>query len=562
MSNKRRLLIIGLDGATWDIIAPLAARGRLPAFSHLMKNGTGAPLYSTLPPATFPAWTTFFTGKNPGKHGIFDFTEKVPGTYRVRFVNASFRKVESFWQLLSSAGLRVGVMGVPATYPPEDINGFMISGFDSPVARSIDSSFVSPRGLYRDIKQHCGGYAISDVLENVMDAGWYEDAAEKISSGLAKRAETALYLYRKEPWDCFTAVFGETDTASHHFWKFYDSGSPRYMPHAVLSAVIPGVYQQLDTVIGRFLDNLWEDTTVVIVSDHGFGGIGTKAISLNRWLADEGFLDIQEQASFADRTLQRFKTAGLACLPHQVQEKVFRTVLKNVAQRMESRSRFSGIVWNRTIAFSEDMNYFPSIHINLKGREPAGIVEPGNDYEAARDQIIEKITAWQDPVSGRPIVRCAWKREDLFSGDYVYLAPDIILDLQTDNGYSYLCLPYRNFTDTGPFTALSNEQLSGARLLSMSGSHRQEGVALFSGDMLEDCLLQKPSIQDICPTILSFFGFSVPEDMDGRVLPLFKSGQSGLNENRSRYKAAKSIPYTAGQEKIVEERLRRLGYFD
>ncbi|MFC2046277.1 alkaline phosphatase family protein, partial [Chloroflexota bacterium] len=175
-----RILLIGLDGATLDLIEPWAARGDLPHLANLMEGGAWGRLRSTTPPATFPAWTSLMTGVNPGQHGVFDFTRRVPGSYAVEFINATYRRQPSIWQLLSEAGKRVGVMGFPATYPPETLNGFQISGFDSPVATGIDHSFVSPPELYDDIRGAVGPYEITGFQEVRIAPGWHEMALRKL----------------------------------------------------------------------------------------------------------------------------------------------------------------------------------------------------------------------------------------------------------------------------------------------------------------------------------------------------------------------------------------------
>src|SRR4029453_14116658 len=148
-----RLLVIGLDGATFDLVAPWAAAGELPALARLMAAGSGGARRSTLPPATFPAWTSLVTGVNPGRHGVLDFVERVPGTFRVRFVNGSGRRTPALWTRLSGAGRRVAVLSVPATYPPEPVNGVMVSGFDSPVTTAVDGSFVFPRAFHAEMRR-------------------------------------------------------------------------------------------------------------------------------------------------------------------------------------------------------------------------------------------------------------------------------------------------------------------------------------------------------------------------------------------------------------------------
>src|SRR5215510_5464616 len=150
------LLVIGLDGATLDLVRPWVAAGRLPVLADLMARGAWGPLRSTIPAATFPAWTSLVTGVNPGRHGVLDFTERVPGTHRVRFVNGSYRRAPALWTRLTRAGRRVAVVTVPATYPPEPVAGVMVSGFDSPLAAAADGSFVHPRSFYPELRRLVG----------------------------------------------------------------------------------------------------------------------------------------------------------------------------------------------------------------------------------------------------------------------------------------------------------------------------------------------------------------------------------------------------------------------
>lgn len=560
------MLIIGLDGATWDLINPLRKQGLLPVIDRLLRTGVWSNLQSTIPPATFPAWTTFMTGMNPGKHGVLDFTERIPGTYRLRFVNATCREAETVWQRLSRAGLRVGVMGVPATYPPENVNGFMISGFDSPVARSIDRSFVRPAGLYNEIRDAVGEYRISDVAEQYMDADWHAETIACMLASIEQKARTARYLYRREAWDCFMVLFGETDTVAHHYWKFHDSLSPRHTKSSEsVAAAISTVYKKIDEKIGELLDTARDDTAIMLVSDHGFCGMSDKVLSINKWLAQEGLLQLKTSSSFLANCMGVVKQAGLRHLPLCLQEKVFRTSLRRVAQRVESASRFSGIVWNKTAAFSEDMNYFPGIHINLKGRDPLGTVQKGNEYERVRSRILERLGAWKDPDTGAGLVRRAWRREEIYKGAFLDRAPDIILDLNRDGPYAYVCLPHRLFPGQEAFRRLDPAEQGGTRLLSMSGAHRQDGILLFSpsctgrGSEINGAA----AIEDICPSILGFFGLPSDRRMDGRsIAELTRQTDMLPAVNQRCHTPNRRVAYTAEEEKTIARRLKNIGYFE
>src|SRR6059036_19158 len=148
MKKVPKVVVIGLDAATWTVIRPCMAEGKMPNLAKLMKAGVSGTLESILPPITPPAWTSFMTGKNPGKHGIFHFMEAQPGTYGLRYLNAASRRAKTVWRMLSDAGYTVGTMNIPFTYPPEQLNGFQISGMDTP---SEKSPFIYPPELRSEL---------------------------------------------------------------------------------------------------------------------------------------------------------------------------------------------------------------------------------------------------------------------------------------------------------------------------------------------------------------------------------------------------------------------------
>ncbi len=287
-----RVLIIGLDGATFDLIEPWVAAGDLPNLAGLMRAGAWGRMRSTVPPATFPAWTSLMTGVNPGKHGVYDFSRRVPGAYRVEFVNATYRQWPSAWRHLSREGKRVAVIGLPATYPPEPINGLCISGFDSPVATGIDRSFVHPPELFDELVQAVGPYEITGFQELHIGPGWHQAALDRLLQAARRRTEIAAYLLDREPWDCFFVHYGESDTVAHHFWAAHDPGSPRYDHDlaANLGNAIHTVYRALDRAVGELVARGGSEATVMVVSDHGSGGTGQRIVYLNRWLNQQGWL--------------------------------------------------------------------------------------------------------------------------------------------------------------------------------------------------------------------------------------------------------------------------------
>jgi predicted AlkP superfamily phosphohydrolase/phosphomutase len=513
---------------------------------------------------TFPAWSTMMTGVNPGRHGIFDFTRRLPGRYAVEFVNATYRRAPTLWRLLSDAGLRVGVMGLPTTYPPEPVNGFLMAGFDAPVTTGIDASFVYPRLLLDEIRRAVGEYRITDFQEVNIGPGWHADALSKLQAALRDRTAIAEYLLTREVWDCFMVLFGESDTVSHHFWAFHDPASPRYTQQSQFADAIRIVYRQLDAAVGRLIEAA-PGATVVVLSDHGFGGTGDKVIYLNRWLAKQGYLRFKGGRNRMGQTLRLGKHLGLRLLPSAWQEQVFRRCGGWLANRVESSTRFSGIDWAATRAFSEETNTCPAVWLNLVGREPAGVV-PEAAYRSLRDEIIDRLQAWQDPGTGQPIVARAWRREELYHGPYVGEAPDIVLELALDRGYAYTCQSSQGHPGP-PLRLLTPAEHVGAKGQSMNGSHRAEGILMMAGPGIKaGGRLVGAHLMDVAPTVLALLGLAPPVAMDGRLL------DEALIQLDSLSETAEPSPfevtpqpvqaYAPVEAELVEERLRGLGYLE
>jgi predicted AlkP superfamily phosphohydrolase/phosphomutase len=552
------IAIIGLDGATWDLAGPFLEAGDMPALAGLIARGASGVLRSTVPPVTFPAWSSFMTGTNPGKHGIFDFTRRVPGTYEVAFVGSRDRRVPTMWRVLSDAGRRVAVIGVPTTYPPEPVNGIMVGGFDSPVTTGIDGSFVHPREFYAEMTRAVGPYAITDFQELTIGPGWHDDAFPKILAAVERKRDLARYVLRRERWDCFMMLFGEADTASHHFWMFADPASPRFDAAGSkrFGRALRDVYRRLDAALGDILAELPADATVLVASDHGFGGAGTTVLHLNRWLAEQGWLAFRGGGRGLGASAARLvRRAALVLLPRGIQERLVRHAGRDLARRLESWSRFGAIDMPRTRAFSEELNYAPSIWLNVRGRDREGCVAAGAEYEAAVRDLTAELLAWRNPATGAPIVARVHRRDDLYQGPCVADAPDLILELALDGGYSYPCLP------TAPGERRSVRRLSPAEHVAgkgggMNGSHRPEGIWVLAGPAVAPRAATEAAIVDVAPSVLHLAGLPVPSWMDGRLLP----GVAGAMAVADAQPAEPETIDGDDHEAELRRRLHALGY--
>jgi predicted AlkP superfamily phosphohydrolase/phosphomutase len=302
----------------------------------------------------------------------------------------------------------------------------------------------------------------------------------------------------------------------------------------------------------------------VIVSDHGFGGTGDRAISINRQLNHSGLLGFKSQPGAASQSARILKQAGLHLVPASVQQHLFRR-WGGVVNALESGARFGHIDWSHTLAYSEELNYFPSVWINLRGREPGGIVDP-RDYESTRDRVITALYDWVDAESGQPIVARAHRREDLYTGPAVGSAPDIVIELALDRGYSYAVEAAR--APGRSIRRLDRSEFIGAKGRSMNGSHRSHGVLIAAGPSIAPGRrIASPSLADLAPSLLALLGLP-SDDMDGRVLTeLIDGNDSGhrhapIEPDWLNWAPQPELTYSRADEAVLAGRLRSLGYIE
>lgn len=517
---KTRVLIIGLDGATPQLVFPWAKEGKLPNLSKLIENGTSGNLRSTIPPMTAPAWTSFMTGKNPGKHGIYHFIEYQHKTYDYRIISSRDIKSKTLWGILSVSGKKVGVMQVPITFPPENVNGFVVSeGLTTP---GQDSNFTHPKELKEEL-QHDFKFKLT-TTEKYYEGN--EDAfIDDLSSVEERKAKATLHLMKKYDWDFFAVVYANIDAMQHFFWKYMDATHPGYNPEEAkkYGDAILNFYQKLDGIVGDMLKIVDEDTTVIVMSDHGFGPL-YKELHLNKWLKDRGLLKLKEKK---DTSAVRYwlSRSGLTremmymLLVKCGLEKLTNIMPDKLKKSMPSHYTPSEVDWQRTRAYS--LATHGMMYINLKGRNPDGIVEPGEEYEKLRDYIIKELLRLKDPETGKNIVDAVFKSNELYYGQGINKAPDLFV--LTDMTYHNIGRLDDNLikpawkldeADSSGKLSLLNKQRSLG-----SGNHRINGILVMKGkNIKKNTKIENAEIVDIAPTVLHLMGVHVPEDMDGKVL--------------------------------------------
>ena len=568
MSNKtkhNKVVILGLDGATFSIAMPWIKEGKLPVLAKLMKEGSWGNLKSTVPYNSAVAWSTFITGKNPGKHGIFDFRYRSSGSYDMGFVNSFRRKGKSLWRLINDVGKEVIVFNVPVTYPPEEVKGCLISGLTAP---EVNEKIFYPPSLFKEVVSNAGMFTIKPFARDNIRLNRFDKIFKEMESVVDKHFKVASYLFDNKNWDFFCMVFGTTDHVQHFFWQHMDKTHPFYNPAqgAIYGDCIFKIYKKLDAMVGALIEKLDDQSTVFIISDHGAGANGNKVFYLNNWLAQEGFL------AYKGNSGTKKNRAGLLKKVIFLAKKYIPRKYKNKLRGIPwLRSKVETIYWNpnidwtRTKAFSYDE--FGLIWINLEGREEGGIVKSGKEYEDVRSKIIEKALNFQDPESGEKIFSAALRKEEIYSGEELLLAPDIIL-VQKEVQYAY---PYRISSLSKAKLPIETVTIEATRNNPIqTASHRMDGILIMKGPSVQNGRhITNAGIIDIAPTVLYLMGIPVPEDMDGKVIqeavvPSYLNSHpiSHSSVDKSANVASRQAVYSKEEEKQIEESLRALGYIE
>lgn len=548
-----RVLVIGLDGATFSLIEPWAKEGKLPTLAGLMAQGIRGNLASTIPYITAPAWTSFMTGVNPGKHGIFDFAVRQGHSYDVKIISGRDIQTPTLWKILSQAGKRVGVLNCPVTYPPEEVDGYLVGGMLTP---SIKSQFTYPPSLREELLTRFPGYDLEPALASSDRMRTKREMATGVFPSAETRAEaTRFLLERLGNWDFFFTVFIEPDRIQTYLWDDMDPAHPR---HDRALAVefgnkIREHYQHLDRLIAGLIYDLADERTwVFIVSDHGFAGVH-RFFFPNVWLWKEGYLALQPRASsILEKTLDLMRGSPLAYPAKRLAKALFPDW--GFTTQLRSRTFLERVDWSRTRAFWGGDG---GLSINLRGREPEGIVEPSAEYEALREELIAKLSALRDPHSGELVVEKVLRREEIYQGPMVELSPDlrVVWKEYPEQKKTYFA--------AGELWAEEAFGYTG-----QTGDHAYYGILIAAGPGIKPgTVIQGASIIDLAPTILWLLGLPVPDYMDGRVLMDCFSDDFTASRPMRRTEAmaeaeGKKPGYTPEEEKELREKLRGLGYLE
>lgn len=516
-SKKLKVVVIGLDGGTWNIIKPLIEQGKLPTIEKLMKNSCYGDLESSIPHTTFPAWKCYSTGKNPGRLGVFNFLNVDITNRKFTINNSNSFKSKEIWDYLTENDISSGVYAMPTTYPPKKIKGFMISGFNPK-----NSNYTYPKHLENELRDKFN-----------YDASYYEyhsankdKIIKKIESLIKQDFDSINYLIEKHDPDFLHFTIFHTDPLQHFYWKYWKNQDKNY--GNIIISFLELIFKKLELLLNKYTD---KNTYRILMSDHGFTKM--KAIfNINQWLINNNYLKLSKRLFSKNSIYKIAIKLGLNTdYVHKLQQLPIINKIIPRAANIGINVLEETIDWNKSKVIP---NLQGPLYINEKP------FKNKNEYKIFREKLIKEIKEIKSPKTDEPLVKRVYKKEDLYKGD-LEKAPDLIL--LPNEGYEIYLSFDKNIWDFEP-----KEE-------GWSGIHKLTGIFCISGPGIKkNHEIKDAKIIDLAPTILHIFNIPIPDDMDGRVLTECFEEDSELAKGEIVYQDVKKIERL--KDKIKELKLK------
>ncbi len=526
LKQARRLLVVGLDGATFSLLDGWMTAGLMPNLRRLSTEGTRATLQSVAPLSRVAAWASFATGVPPGEHGLFGIFQQ-PRRAAPHGASGQGTTVPPVWELLTEAGLRVGLVNLPTGHLIPETAAFTIANQPAP---SAGASLTRPGDLLMQLRSELGDSAVKPPELSLGDPESVRRFLADLARTTCQHARCACHFMQTHEWDCCLVVLSAIDLLQQWLWDVLAKGFPSEVgapQNSELREQVEALLLDLDHCFGDLLDACTADTDVLVVSAYGYGPVHWQ-FRVNYWLAALGLLAPAQPSPLARllAPLTRFScVGGPAASPSHL-----------------------GIDWHQTQAYACADSYL-GIRVNLRGREPLGVVSPGAEYERVRARIQEEIQKLRHPDSGEPLVAAVLRREEAFAGHASADAPDVYAVLSDGAVASDLRLD-------GPLFARTE-------LRTRMGNPCPDGVFIARGPHFRPAqTLSDISLTDVLPVILRLLAVPVPSHVRGRLPVGLLTAEAEATPPRPP-RAGRSDggnPYTDEESRQVEERLRGLGY--
>lgn len=542
-NSDRRLMILGLDGATWTVLDPLRASGLMPNLDALLARSSSGTLRSVVPPVTTAAWTSLMTGCGPARHGVFDHRYYDTAADQMRVSHSGRVRVPTFWQLLSDSGRSVVSLNVPGTFPPPKLRGVVVSGMDAP---HLDAALTGSPTFAARLRAEAPDYTLRYFWKRAPES--LEELSENARltrQSFLGRAEGGLVADRFiEDWSVLMVQFQNLDPFQHRVWNYLnvdETGIDRPDWNQAARSVLKG----LDDAIGLLLELAdRRNSRVLVVSDHGFGPCLGR-VHVNRILIDAG---IARLPGLAGSVVRRARQA-------RDHLRIWQAKRNDPTARSSSfdhsvSAQFP-LDWKRTIAFAPHQDTAAMVYLNTASRRPgAPLTSPGL-IDSARAETAAALAEARHPETDRPLFPLVIDSAQAYGID-----PD-------REGYpDLIALPDENYWVRTKLAPGDHWVEPDANL---PGTHRPEGIIALSTDDGTPGGRIDANLIDVAPTVLSLFRLPLPPHMEGRSV---LAGGTLAEHRRDQPSGPLSGPhpsryaYTEEEEAIIEQRLADLGYLE
>jgi predicted AlkP superfamily phosphohydrolase/phosphomutase len=501
------MLVIGLDSADPSLVEKWSEEGILPTLRLLRKEGTRIHLKHDRAIPSASVWPSIYTGSHPGKHGIYNGLQLEPGQQTVDFIKPSHCAQPPFWQALDRTGNRSIIIDVPFNYPLTDFSGIQILDWGT-YERHYDPHSL-PGEIVMEISKRFGTYPFGrEMSRNApTKVRHYQRVRAQLLAGISLKGSVVKWLVTDRSWDFLMAVFSETHPAGHYFWSFHSDGLRR-LPFALpaeFRTTIRDVYKAVDKELAKIIEDLDEKTTLLVLSGQGMGPNSAQWHLIPDVLSKLGLLVTKTKSDRRGVTRTHWLGEVRDLIPLSWRRSVSRYLPGTLRDQLRSYWATARIDWSRTRAFYLPTDLLGYIRINLKGREPQGLVHPGSEYDDICNHISSALKELIHPRTGKRIVREVFHTNAIFAGPERDRLPDLIVTWR--DGINEAHSPQKAGT------------INGDSPDPRSGNHRPQGFALLYGPGIGKGQAAEGRIVDIAPTVLKYFGITPPSDIDGRPLP-------------------------------------------
>lgn len=495
-ATEGKVVVIGLELGDAPLLRRWAEAGDLPVLQTLLREGVWRSLETPATSLHIAGWPSVYTGASPGEHGVYYTHQPAPGLQGYARFHPGLYGRPTFWSLLDGAGVKCAVIDPPYAHPEEGYSGRFVYDWGS-WAHYLQGGAV-PADLWRRLNKAVGAYPLGleahDFGLAPLDAA---TAAQKLVSATAAKADATLWLMNDAPWDVLVTVFGETHVAGHYCWSESDLGPMRR------------AYQAIDAAIGRIVAAAGPESTIVVISADGVGPNRAGWHVLPQVLERLGFstkpgAHTGEQAA-GPRKFDPVK-ALRDLLPKDFRKQLARKLPTALRDRLAQRVDMADVDWSRTRAYCLPTDLEGCLRVNLVGREPQGIVQPGAAYEAVLDELEAECRALRDPATDAPLVSQVIRSDRVFAGPRRHYLPDLVVRWVGDQ----------------PVTAARSARAGTIEMPSPDprpGTHSGKGFALVTGAGVNPRGFGEGHVADLAPSLLARFGVPVPQYMQGRNWP-------------------------------------------